>query len=165
VSLLFAVTLCPFCGAELTVEKNAEAAICNDCGKPFVAAPAIEAFFNRPNVTTTSDNDPDMFPHFYNIHIRRKENKLVARAIDYLFALDGEAVTLKNGGEFTISTNCRRIEVPVLKTNYNDLHVEGTLIGFPDGNDIQLEFKAKLGKTEIAEILYKSNPSIHFVKN
>ena len=65
----------------------------------------------------------------------------------------------------SISTNRRRIEIPVLKTNFNDLHVEGTLVGIADGNDIELEFKAKLGTKAMAAITYSSNKTVALIKN
>lgn len=161
----YSKALCPNCGAEETVEKDSPASVCSVCGKPYITADAIDAFFKRPDTSTTSENDPDMFPHFYDIHITRQATKIVGIAVKYLFNLDGDIVTLHNGGDFTIKSNRRTIEIPVLKTNGNDLHVEGVLVGIPDGNNIELGFKVKLGTKEIAEITYTSNKTLAFIKS
>ena len=71
----FSRALCPNCGAEVSVEKNAEASVCEVCGKPFITAKAVEAFFNQPEITSVTPDDPDLFQHFYNSHIRRRANK------------------------------------------------------------------------------------------
>ena len=157
-----AYALCPVCGTRLTVEDTDDATICTVCGKPFITAKGIEAAYSPSDQFTDSENDPDMFPFFYNITIER-EKKIVGALISYVFAIDDQPAVLGNGQGITITTNRKRIYLPVLKTNNSDLFVEGFLVGSADGRDINIKFAACLGKSKVANLKASTNPTISFV--
>ncbi len=154
--------LCPVCGMQITVEDTDDATICSVCGKPFITSKGIEAFSSSPDKFTGSENDPDMFPFFYNINIER-EKKIVGALISYVFMIDNQPAIIGNGQGITITTNRKKIEIPVLKTNNSDLFVEGVLVGSADGRDINLKFAACLGKSKVANLKATTNGTISFV--
>lgn len=154
--------LCPRCGAVLEVESTEEASICAQCGAPFITGKAVVAYGSQFGESTDTDNDPDLLPGFYNITIERKHHAMMGRAITYLISIDGEVAALNDGDSLNITTNRRNFNFPALKTNNNDIYVEGALTGAADGRDIYICVDVTMGNGSFAKLLSSTNPTVRF---